>query len=36
MIKYQKVSKYCEHDGLQIFLRFMSSLTAQIVKGSHI
>ena len=37
MVKHQKVSKYYENDCLQIFpLRFMSLLTASVVKNSRI
>ena len=37
LVKHQKVSKYHDHDHLQNFiLRFMSWLTAPIVKNSHI
>ena len=37
LVKYQKVSKYCEHGCLQSFiLIFMSLLTARIVKKSYI
>ena len=37
LVKHQKVSKYCDHDCLQIFLfLFMSLLEAVVVKNSHI
>ena len=37
LIKNQKVSKYSDHDCLgNSFLFFMSLLTAQIIKNSHI
>ena len=37
LVEYQKVSKYYDHDCLQIFLLlFMSLLTVSIVQSNHI